>query len=276
VPTQRKYWFVTSLAFLITILSIYVHRHRQGKTGPIDNILISMSGGAQTNLFYLTHGGRKVFDHYFFLVNAQKRNDELTKEIDLMRTKLVALQEVEAENGRLRESLAFQSRVQAKLLSAHVVATDVSSDYTGIRIDKGSKDGVQVGMGIISPAGLVGRVQRVSQSYSDILTVLDPTSNVDGIVQRSRARGIVSGQSKQVQCKMKYLDRLDDIAVNDVIVSSGFGSVFPKGLLIGTVSSVTLSSNGILQLVTVKTAVDIYQLEEVFIVLSSPESEKTS
>ncbi len=276
MPTQRKYWFVSSLAFLIAILSIYVHRHRQGKTGPIDNILIFMSGGAQKNLFYMTHGGRKVFDHYLFLVNAQKKNDELVKEIDLLRTKLTALQEVESENGRLRESLQFQHRLQSKLLSAHVVATDVSNDYSGIRIDKGALDGVQLGMGVISPSGLVGRVQRVSQSYSDILTLLDPTSNIDSIIQRSRARGIVTGQAKQMQTKMKYLDRLDDVAVNDTVVSSGFGSVFPKGLLIGTVSSVILGSNGILQLVTVKTAVDIYRLEEVFIVLSPPEPEKTS
>ncbi len=257
-------------------MSVYVYRHRQGKTGAIDNLLIDASGGAQKNLFYLTHGGRKVFDHYLFLVTAQKKNDELIRDLDLARTKIAALQEVEGENQRLRDALTFQRRLESKLLAAHVIATDASNDYDAIRIDKGTADGVQVGMGVISPSGLVGRVLRVSQTYADILTLLDPTSNIDTIVQRSRARGIVTGQAKQIQCKMKYLDRLEDVAVGDALVSSGFGSVFPKGLLIGHVSAVSLSSNGILQLVTVKTAVDIYRLEEVFIVLSPPQPEKTS
>ena len=75
---------------------------------------------------------------------------------------------------------------------------------------------------------------------------------------------------------MKYVDRLEDVAVNDTVVSSGFGGIFPKGLLIGYVSAVIPSPNGILQTVTVKSAVDIYRLEEVFIVLPPAEPEKTS
>ena len=86
----------------------------------------------------------------------------------------------------------------------------------------------------------------------------------------------MTGQAKQLTCRMKYLDRLEDVAVNDVVVSSGFGNIFPKGLLVGYVTSVVPSPNGILQNVTVKSAVDIYRLEEVFIVFPPAESEKTT
>jgi rod shape-determining protein MreC len=133
-----------------------------------------------------------------------------------------------------------------------------------------------VGLGVISPSGVVGRVHRVTKRYADVLTLIDPTSNIDAIIQRSRARGIISGQSKQMTCRMKYVDRLEDVAINDAVLSSDFGNIFPKGLLIGYVSAVVPSQNGILQTVTVKSAVDIYRLEEVFVVFPPDEPEKTS
>jgi rod shape-determining protein MreC len=276
MPNQRKYAFFALVTLCVCVLALYIHRHRQGQTGKIDNALISVAGGVQKTFFYFTQGTRQILDHYLFLVNAQKQNDELRKELDLLRTKLTQLQEVELENARLRDALEFRSRAEQPLLAAHVVAHDVSADYFGVRVDKGAKQGVRVGMGVISPSGLVGRVLRVAPNYSDVLTLVDPTSNIDGIIQRSRARGIISGQAKQLTCRMKYLDRLEDVAVNDVVVSSGFGNIFPKGLLVGYVTSVVPSPNGILQNVTVKSAVDIYRLEEVFIVFPPAEPEKTT
>lgn len=276
MPNQRKYAFFALVTLCICVLALYIHRHRQGQTGKIDNFLISTAGHFQQNLFYFSHGTRKIFDHYLFLAGAAKQNEDLQKEIELLRTKVAALQEVEMENARLREALQFRERADQPLLSAHVIANDVSNDYFGVRVDKGSLQGVKVGMGVISPSGLVGRVLRVAPNYSDVLTLVDPTSNIDAIIQRSRARGIISGQSKQLTCKMKYLDRLEDVAVNDAVVSSGFGHIFPKGLLVGYVTAVIPNANGILQTVTVKSAVDIYRLEEVFIVFPPAESEKAS
>ena len=276
MPNQRKYAFFALLTLCVCVLALYIHRHRRGQTGKIDNFLISTSGQFQQNLFYFSHGTRKILDHYLFLVNAQKQNEELQKESDLLRTKVTSLQEVEMENSRLREALQYRNRVEQPLLSAHVVATDASNDYFGVRIDRGTAQGVKIGMGVISPSGLVGRVLRAAPDYSDVLTLVDPTSNIDAIIQRSRARGVISGQSKQLTCKMKYLDRLEDVAVNDTVVSSGFGSIFPKGLLVGYVTAVIPNANGILQTVTVKSAVDIYRLEEVFIVFPPVQPEKTS
>lgn len=276
MPSQRKYAFFALFTLCICVLALYIHRHRQGQTGKIDNFLISIAGGLQKNVFYVGHGSRAILDHYLFLVNTQKQNEELDHEVAYLRNKLAALQEVELENARLRQSLDFREQVQQPLLAAHVVAHDVSSDYFGIRIDKGADEGVRVGMGVISPQGAVGRVLRVAKHYSDVLTLVDPTSNIDVVVQRSRARGILSGQSKQLTCKLKYLDRLEDVAVNDTVVASGFGAIFPKGLLVGYITMVQPNPSGILQTVTVKSAVDINRLEEVFIVFPPAEPEKTS
>lgn len=276
MPNQRKYAFFFLITICVCVLAFYIHRHRQGQTGNIDKALITATGSLQKNFFYLGHGMSTVYEDYIFLVGTKKNNAELEKEVSALRTKVAQLQDVETENKRLREALDFGETVEQQLVPAHVTAHDVSGDYFGIRVDRGSDQGIQVGMGVISPSGLVGRVLRVTPGYADVVTLIDPTSNVDAIVQRSRARGIISGQSKQLTCKMKYVDRLEDVAVNDTVVSSGFGGIFPKGLLIGYVSAVIPSPNGILQTVTVKSAVDIYRLEEVFIVLPPAEPEKTS
>ncbi len=242
----------------------------------VDNFLIWSMGQAQKPIYYFSHGSQTILDRYLFLVNAQKNLEAQAAELSDLRTKLARLEDVEMENRRLREALEFRTKIDQPLLSAHVVSYDVSSDYFGIRVDRGHRDGVKVGMGVISPSGLVGRVLRVTEQYADILTLVDPTSNIDAVIQRSRARGIITGQSKQLTCKMKYIDKLDDVAVNDTVVSSGFGNIFPKGLLVGYVTFVEPATTGILQMVTIKSAVDIYRLEEVFIVLPPTQPEKTS
>lgn len=276
MPKQRKY----ALAFLFTVsicvLAWYIHRHRQGKTGAIDNFLITSAASLQKNFYYFSKGSRTIVDRYVLLVNAEKEREGLYKEVAYLKTKVVALQEVEMENTRLLQQLHFGEKIAEPLLAAHVVGHDASTDYFGIRIDKGKDDGVRPGMGVISPSGLVGRVLRTADKYSDVLALVDPTSNIDAIIQRSRARGIVSGQSKTLTCRLKYVDRSEDVALNDVVVSSGFNAIFPRGLVIGYVSAVIPDPNGILQTVVVKSAVDIYRLEEVFIVLSPAEPPKAS
>lgn len=268
MPGQRKYAFLGLLAFSICILALYVHRHRQGQTGKIDNALIQSLGFFQKNFSYFIKGSKSVVDHYFWLVNTKKNNEALTSEVESLRTQVTQIKEMELETQRLRELLDFREKTAYKMQGAHVIAQDISSDYVGIRIDKGLRDQVRVGLGVVHPSGVVGRIQRVTEISADVITVIDPTSSVDGFIQRSRARGIVSGQSKQMNCKMKYMDKVEDVAVNDTVLSTGFKDFFPKGLLIGYVTAILPNPNGIMQSITVKPAVDIYRLEEVFVVMS--------
>jgi len=275
LATGRKYYVMALLSGVTCIVALYVHVHRQGRTTWIDKGLISVTGGLQSFVSNFGQGIKGLVDHYFLLVNAKKRNEELESEVGLLRSRVIAQDEILIENKRLQEQLSFKSKDKEQLLSARVVAHDVSPDFLGIRIDRGSNDGVQLGMGVVHTSGVVGRVLRVTPLYSDVQTLLDPSSNIDVVVQRSRARGILSGQSKQLSCKLKYIDRLDDVMVNDTLVSSDFGHVFPKGLFVGTVTAVIPNSNGILQTVAVKSAVDIYRVEEVFLVFPPKQPEKS-
>ncbi len=262
------------LSGVTCIVALYVHVHRQGRTTWIDNGIISVTGGLQSVVLGLGQGVKNLVDHYFLLVDAKKKNEQLELEVSSLRSKVITQDELILENKRLQEQLAFKAKEKETLLSAKVIAHDVSPDFLGIRIDRGSDDGVQLGMGVIHTSGIVGRVHRLTRRYSDVVTLLDPSSNVDVIVQRSRARGILSGQSKSLSGKLKYIDRLDDVMVNDILVSTDFGNIFPKGLMVGTITAVIPNSNGILQTISVKSAIDVYRVEEVFLVFPPKQSEK--
>lgn len=135
-------------------------------------------------------------------MNAQKRNEELLRELDDVRSRLVEYQEMEVENRRLASALDWKG-IEQRLISARVTAHDVAPDFVGLRIDRGSLDGVRVGQGVISPTGVVGRVYRVADNYADVMSLVDPSSNIDAVIQRSRARGIISGQAKTLNCRLK-------------------------------------------------------------------------
>jgi len=274
--SQRQYAIFALLTLAVCTLALYIYRHRQGRTGYMDNILISFTASVQKQFFYFVRGTDSLFDQYIWLVDTKKQNEELTREIAYLKTKVTALGEIEKENERFRKALDFRKEVDMRLLSAHVIAHDVSSDHFGVRIDRGSDHGVEEGLGVIAPSGLVGRVFRVTPSYSDVLTLIDPTSSIDVVVQRSRARGILSGQGGQLTAKLGYIDKLDDVQINDVVVASGFGDIFPKGLLVGHVTAVIPNPSSVLQSVTVKSAVNIYRLEEVFIVFSPNRAKKAA
>lgn len=242
----------------------------------MDNALTWVTGNLQENSGFFAQGLRKISNHYVFLVESAKKNEILEREIAEAKQKIVQLQEVEAANRRLSSILDFKSSLPTKTLAARVVAYDISPDFMGIRIDRGSRDGLRVGMGVIHPGGVVGTIHRVSEHFSDVLTLADPASSIDAVIQRSRARGIVSGETNTLNCKLKYMDKLEDVTQDDTVVSTNFGDVFPSGLLIGYVSEISSTSNGILQDISVKTAVDLYRLEEVLVVISSNQSAKNN
>ena len=273
---QSKFTVFALATFIVCLLALYIHSHRKGQTGRIDNFLVLVGGSLQKNVYYLTQGTRTILDHYFFLVNLKMHSERLTQEVSELQSRVAALSEVEKENERLRAALEFKKLEGMRLQTAHVVGHDVSNDYVGIRIDKGSQDGIREGLGVVSPQGVVGRILRVSEKFSTVLTLIDPTSSIDGVVQRSRTRGILSGQVNSMMIRMRYLDRLEDVVGGDMVVSSGFGWIFPAGLLIGYVTEVIPSPNSIVQSVILRPAVDIYRLEEVFVAFPPAESKAVS
>ena len=156
------------------------------------------------------------------------------------------------------------------MVPANVVAHDLSSWFRSIIIDQGSTSGIRAGMPVITDSGVVGVVAGTTPRAAKVLLIVDAQSRVDAYVQRSRARGAVRGSSAS-DCAFEYVLRDDDVRQGDQLLTSGLGAVYPKGLVIGRITSVERQPYGLFQRARIEPAVDFRQLEEVFVILESRE-----
>jgi rod shape-determining protein MreC len=154
------------------------------------------------------------------------------------------------------------------LMAARIIGRDLSTDYDTITIDRGENHGVKKEMGTLTISGVVGYVTEVEANTSKVLLITDRYAVVDGIVQRSRTRGIVQGLTHDT-CSLSFLKRGDDVLKDDVIVTSGLDNLFPKGFPIGMVISVEKNEYGLGQEVIIQPVVNASNLEEVFVVLNA-------
>jgi len=209
---------------------------------------------------------RDVIKNYVFLVNLREENETLKRMVAELRRKNAELAEMAIANQRLRRFLNFKKEIPKPTLPAELIGEDASNWFRTILIDKGKVDGVQRGMVVVAAAGLVGHVVHTSRDVSKVLLITDYNSSVDAICQDSRARGIVQGKGGDL-CDLNYVSRREDVSVGNLIITSGLGGRFPKGLVIGTVTAVEKKPYGVFQKVEVTPAVDFRKLEEVFVIL---------
>lgn len=215
-----------------------------------------------------------LWEHYFYLVSTARRNDELKRALARALEQNARNREIELANRRLRRLLEFRQAVNRRFISAEVIGKNPSPWFKSVIVDKGRDDGVVVGFPVVVPEGIVGQVIEVSAAYAKVQLLIDQNNAVDGLVQRTRARGIVKGASAD-RCVFKYVLRKDEVDVGDIVVSSGLDGVYPKGLRIGRVAGVVRSNAGIFQEVEVTPFADFEKIEEVLVVVNPPPEEAT-
>ena len=256
----------------IIILSVNSRRYSSYGSGRIAIFFISpfQKTVAQSVQFL-----KNIWSHYFFLVSVAKENDNLKKEINHAIDKNNKYREIEISNLRLRDLLNFRKTMTNQVIVAEVIGQDPSPWFKTIIIDKGKSDGVEKGLPVVATEGIAGQVIDITYNYSKVLLIIDHNSAVDALVQRTRDRGLIKGQSGG-RCLFKYVLRRHDIKVGDTVVSSGLDGVFPKGLRIGDVSEIIKCNSGMFQEVTVTPYIDFEKLEEVLVVLDPPKHDFVS
>ena len=262
---EYRHYIVTLFLAIIPLLALNAGQKKPAELHWTDKAALAISEPVQNTLHWMIEGTWDSIENYLLILNTKSINQEMSLENRKLLNEIASYKEMSLENERLKKLVAFSNEQEGKKITAEVIAQDVSPEFRMIRVNKGSEHGIEKGMAVIVPEGIVGRVLRVSTKYSDILTLLDSSSAVDAIIQRNRARGVIEGLAENL-LTMKYLRRTDEIQENDVVISSGIGSIFPKGLVIGKVISVHKKSYGITQQVEVSPSVDFSHLEEVTII----------
>src|SRR6185312_1203357 len=156
------------------------------------------------------------------------------------------------------------------LLASSVVGRSLDRLGGSLTIDKGIADGIEPGRAILTPDGLVGRVERATQHQARILTLLHRDCAVAARIDRSRIDGVMQWEfGTQPVLNLSYVSSQEDVKVGDIVVTSGLGGMFPAGIRIGTVSRVGLDANGLMKEISVRPAVDFRSLEETLVYLPS-------
>ena len=146
------------------------------------------------------------------------------------------------------------------------MGVDASPWFRSALVDRGQVDGVRAGMPVISEQGLVGLVRATSTTAARTMLVVDRQSAIDGTVQRSRTRGLVRGRGTD-QLEFEFVARGHDVEVGDLVMTSGLGGVYPKGLRMGEVVEILDPGSQLMQTALIEPAVDFGRLEQVFVML---------
>jgi rod shape-determining protein MreC len=208
---------------------------------------------------------REAWDGYVALRQAHEENRRLRRENLYLRGQNQELREAAFSAERLGALLEFKRRIPPQTLAAQVVGHDASNWYRGLLLDKGERDGVRPDMGVMTPAGVIGRVVKAGPASSVVLLVSDPNNAITGMVQRTRDEGIVEG-TVQGRARLKYLPLLSTVQNGDVVITSGLTGGFPRGVVIGTIRSIEKREGDLFQSAEIEPEVDFTKVEEVLVI----------
>ncbi len=203
----------------------------------------------------------------------QGENTDLRRQLGEISSRVAQAGELERENRNFRTMLDFKNRSELKLIPAKVIARDPSSWWSSVLVDRGSSDGITRDQPVLTVEGLVGKVIEVMQNNARVLLLVDENCKVSGWLKETGYYGIVQGNilsgGAGAPCRMLFVDRFAALKENDKVLTSGLGGIFPKGILIGTVTAVAPSNDSrkttLYQELYVAPAVDLARIDEVFI-----------
>ena len=259
----RRYALLLTV-LLVSLFLLTVQTRGGGPTRAAD--LVGLVVTPAQNLLAHVHRGALGAWHTFTDWKAV-RNENLTLRAENERLTVQSLQvrETDQENRRLRRLLALRDRMPLTTMTGEIIGREGGGWSRSLTVNRGRADGVAQQMPLIVPEGLVGRVAQVRSGASIVQLLNDPTSTVGTVVQRTRTPGLVEGEPGG-GVRFKFLAR-DGAGVTpgDLVVTSGLGTLFPKGIPVGRVTAIEDKGSALFHYAVLAPAVDFARVEEVLL-----------
>lgn len=272
------------VALLVISLALVVVGVREGDSGPLH----AVRGAFQVVATPVRMLGSAVSGPIGGLGNVvgnltadSETLSELRSENEQLKAQVAQLSEYESDAQTLTGLLQLRDTYKLTSTAARVISQSADSWTSTITIDKGSGAGIEVGMPVTSSTGVIGQVSEVAPTSATVRLVTDEGSGVSAKVQTSDASGSSSAQG-QLQGSADGTLRLtlvrtdQSVAVGDLVVTSGLGGTYPKGLPVGTVSNVTKTSGALYYDITVEPLSTAANLEEVLVVTAVSDDQKAT
>ncbi len=284
MPRNKLAWRrVVFVVLIIASLAILTVSFRESESGPVHAVQQFAAGLLSPLQTFGARAAQPFKDGYEWirtLWSAHKEAERLAAELQELQGQAVKLQEQAEENERLRALLELREKGTfpegTQFVVAKVIGKSPTKWQAWIQIDKGSLDGVKTDQAVVGATpsvgeglagkGLVGKVIGVTPHTAKVMLIVDSESSVAAKVQGSRAEGVVEG-SVSGRLIMDYVDRDVAVDLKRVVVTSGYGGVYPADIPIGIVTSVGEQDVNIYKQIEVQPFVDFRVLEEVMVLL---------
>ncbi len=261
---------VVAATVIVSLVLLRQSAKNPGELSTLDRGILHLLSPIQGALSSVGRSVGNLAGQYVDLVHVRAENETFRRENSRLRAELLEAKRGAAESLRLQRLLDLRNAVASETISARVVAIDTSPYFRVARVTLDHGEGTLArGMPVITPEGIVGRIDRVAGSTADIQLAVDPRFALDVFLPRTRSRGILRGKAGEngYRSVVEYLARDQEVQVGDVVVTSGLGGNFPRDLPVGKISKV-LSGSGLHQEVEVTPDVDFVRLSEVLVVVA--------
>lgn len=262
--------------FISVFCSVFFAARGKFSTPLTDGVTMTLMAPFQRAFSWVGSKLALVKDTVAEMSQLHEQNKQLREEVELLRAQNLTASEYASENQRLRSLLGYkQAAIQFDLVAASVIGRESASWSSVIVINRGTLDGVANNMAVVTELGLVGHVMEAGLNSAKVQLLIDPRSSVGTIIQRaeSRVAGIVEGDIKNPSYpRMVNIPKDSDVQVEDMVVTSGYGGVYPKGLVVGKIIEIHNEEGGLLKYGVIDTSVDFQKLEDVAIIVASREA----
>lgn len=260
---------IALVAVALVLMTVWF---REGNSGPLHRVRLGVQAatapiGAVGE--FATRPLRGLFLWASDLGVSRSELETLRKQNGQLRALNAQLEEAKLENDRLRALVGLAQSGQMKSLAAHVIARPVDSWEGVVTIDRGTADGVQPLMPVVGPAGLLGQTVDVTAHTARVRLITDQQSGVAAMLQKTRATGIIRG-SLEGNLTLRFVSKNTTITPGDVVITSGLGGVYPKGLIIGNVAEVKRTPSDLYPYILVDPSAQLEGIEEVLVLTGAP------
>ena len=242
----------------------------------MNGYILRVSAPIEVAAAMIARGVGDIWDDYVYLVDVKRDNARLAYDNARLREQVHSLEQAQVDSRQLRRLLQLKDSTPGEAVSAQVIGKDFTEFFrvTRIVLDKGARD-VRSHMPVISPDGVVGAVLHVAGDTVDVQLAVDAAFGVDVEDERTRARGFVRGTGDPARygCKVEMVDSRDDVEIGDLLVTSGKGRWFPRGIPVARVTKVIKRELGRDQDVDAAPTVDFSRLDNVLVLVTIPGDE---
>lgn len=266
----NKYFLILLAVTVALLFCMAVYTTERNKVSFGEDAAYHLLTPVQQLITGISDGVTGFFGYFQNVKELEREKEELEIRIAELESEIRRSDELQMENQRLRDMLAFKDAFgEYDLVAAAVIAKDPGNWFHSFTINKGTSDGLTNRSAVLTPVGVVGQIYEIGSDWAKVMSIIDTGSAVGSAVARTGDIALVEGDAllaKEGLCKMTYVTKNTNVTAGDLVETSGLGGVYPQGLLIGKVRELNPDTFGVSQYAVIEPAVSFDRITEVLVI----------